>query len=73
MPLQSSMQEYTLRHAGSWGDTTPVNNHDDVCYCGRPAKWHIVFGTGCGNVCGIHRRVIERRKGRFARVERLEA
>ncbi len=37
-------------------------SHGDHCYCGRPARWHITYGSGCGNVCGIHRRVIERRK-----------
>jgi hypothetical protein len=36
--------------------------HGPTCYCGRPATRHIYYGTGCGNVCGIHARKILRRK-----------
>jgi len=36
--------------------------HGGRCYCGRPATRHVYYGTGCGNVCGIHARTILRRK-----------
>jgi hypothetical protein len=36
--------------------------HGERCYCGKPATRHVYYGTGCGNVCGIHARVILRRK-----------
>lgn len=36
--------------------------HGATCYCGRPATRHVYYGTGCGNVCGIHARAILRRK-----------
>jgi hypothetical protein len=38
--------------------------HGAICHCGRPAKWHIMYGSGCGHVCGVHKRSIERIKGR---------
>lgn len=41
--------------------------HGDRCYCGRPATRHIYYGTGCGNVCGIHARTIL--KGKRMRLE----
>jgi hypothetical protein len=38
------------------------DEHGDTCYCGRPATRHVYYGTGCGNVCGIHARKILRIK-----------
>ena len=46
------------RHVGGAGR----GYHGVTCYCGRPARWHVMYGSGCGHVCGIHRRVIERRR-----------
>lgn len=40
-----------------------TDSHKDTCYCGRKAVKHVSYGSGCGNVCGIHARVIARRKG----------
>ena len=36
--------------------------HGANCFCGRPARWHVSYGSGCGNVCGIHKRSCERVK-----------
>lgn len=38
-------------------------DHRATCYCGRPARHHVSYGSGCGNVCGIHMQVCRRRKG----------
>jgi hypothetical protein len=38
------------------------DGHKTRCYCGRKATRHVSYGSGCGNVCGIHARVIARRK-----------
>jgi hypothetical protein len=36
--------------------------HGARCFCGRRARWHVEAGVqGCGNFCGIHARVIQRR------------
>lgn len=43
------------------------DDHTDRCYCGRRATVHVAYGSGCGNVCGIHANVIERRKGKIRR------
>lgn len=42
-------------------------DHTGKCHCGRTATVHVSYGSGCGNVCGIHLRVIERRKGSVTR------
>ena len=47
------------------------DQHKATCYCGRLAKKHIAYGTGCGNVCGIHARKIARIKGNACKVGQL--
>ena len=37
--------------------------HTDTCFCLRPARRHISYGSGCGNVCGRHANGARRRKG----------
>lgn len=38
------------------------DQHRAVCYCGRPARWHVDCGRGCcANLCGIHARAAQRR------------
>ncbi len=32
--------------------------------CGNKAKYHINYGTGCANVCGIHKNKMERRRAK---------
>ncbi len=49
-----------------------TQDHGDKCYCGRPAKWHINYGSGCGHVCGIHKNVIGRLRGMGLTVRALE-
>jgi hypothetical protein len=39
------MTQFSYHGAGS---------HEDTCYCGRKATRHVSYGSGCGNVCGIH-------------------
>jgi len=46
-----------VRHASS-----TERGHTGRCYCGRPARWHVMYGSGCGNVCGEHKRRITRAK-----------
>jgi len=46
-----------IRHAGS-----TERGHGDRCHCGRPAIWHVMYGSGCGHVCGEHKRRIARAK-----------
>lgn len=61
--------------APNWYLVTPIAWHDPkqhgtLCYCGRKAKVHISYGTGCANVCGIHARTISRRKGGFVKIDK---
>jgi hypothetical protein len=52
-----------IRHCGTWGFTTPTDDqHGERCYCGRRATRHVLYGTGCGNVCGYCARKLARRK-----------
>jgi len=30
--------------------------------CNRPAKFHVHYGTGCAQMCGIHARQISRKR-----------
>lgn len=34
--------------------------HGTKCHCGRPAKYHVNYQTGCGHVCGIHKNKLVR-------------
>lgn len=38
------------------------HGHGDRCHCGRPAKYHINYASGCGHVCGIHKQTILRKR-----------
>jgi hypothetical protein len=39
-------------------------DHMATCHCGRTARYHVSYGSGCGNVCGTHKLTIQRRTGR---------
>jgi hypothetical protein len=45
-------------------DASEDDQHGERCYCGRRATVHIHYGSGCGHVCGVHKRSIEKVKGR---------
>ena len=45
--------------------------HGDRCHCGRPAIWHVSYGSGCGHVCGEHKRRVTRAKNGHVRAVRL--
>lgn len=45
-------------------------DHKATCHCGRKATKHVTWLWGCGNVCGIHARSIQR-KSVSARVEEV--
>jgi hypothetical protein len=51
-----------LEHGGKCYGVLDDGQHGDRCHCGRPATRHVYFGTGCGNVCGIHARGVLRIK-----------
>lgn len=38
-------------------------NHERDCYCGERATAHVMYGSGCGNVCDKHAAMIARVKG----------
>lgn len=38
------------------------HDHGARCFCGRPAKWHVNYGSGCGHVCNRDLQTIARRK-----------
>jgi hypothetical protein len=56
------------QHVGSAKRT----GHPSDCYCGRRARWHVMYGSGCGNVCGTHMRSILAAKGGAAVVIPLD-
>jgi hypothetical protein len=33
-----------------------TGSHGGRCHCGRWARWHVMYGSGCGHVCGYHKR-----------------
>lgn len=57
-----------IRHVGP---NPPDRGHGDHCYCGRKARWHVSYGSGCGNVCGTHKNAILRIKRSMATAHQL--
>ena len=35
---------------------TGTGYHGPRCWCGKRARWHVMYGSGCGHVCGEHKR-----------------
>ena len=35
--------------------------HGTLCHCGKVAKWHVMYGSGCGHVCTAHKNSITKK------------